>query len=209
MGTVPPSREAPQNDGSRATDAPTPAASTEEPVFLEKDVPISRSLIWQWQRDSYAQRGLKSWTEDMVPQFITNNPFIAEIFARIVFGFICDCIDLRQKKSRPLSAQNPLLILELGAGPGKFSFLFLRQLEALLRSKEIPLNIVRYCMTDCSGSLVETWRANKYLSEFSDRGILQFEVLDASGEINSRFVRGDASETVEQPQSPLIVIANY
>jgi len=209
MATVPPSREAPQNDGSRAPNAPTPAVSNEEPVFLEKDVPISRSLIWQWQRESYAQRGFKSWTEDMVPQFITNNPFIAEIFARIVFGFICDCIDLREKKSRPLSAQNPLLILELGAGPGKFSFLFLRQLEALLRSKEIPLEVVRYCMTDCSDSLIQTWRTNKYLSEFSDRGILQFELLDASGEVNSRFVQGDSSETIEPPQSPLIVIANY
>jgi tetratricopeptide (TPR) repeat protein len=34
-------------------------------------------------------------------------------------------------------------------------------------------------------------------------------LLDASGEINSRFLRGDASQTIEQPQSPLIVIANY
>ena len=209
MATVPPSREAPQNDDPRAPDAPTPAASNEEPVFLEKDVPISRSLIWQWQRDSYAQRSLKSWTEDMVPQFITNNPFIAEFFARIVLGFICDCIDLGGKNSRPLSAENPLLILELGAGPGKFCFLFLRQLEALLRSKEIPLSIVRYGMTDCSDSLIQAWRMNKYLSEFSDRGILQFELLDAGGEINSRFVRGDATETIEQPRSPLIVIANY
>jgi tetratricopeptide (TPR) repeat protein len=209
MATVPPSREAPQKDGPRAPDAPPPAALNEEPVFLEKDVPISRSLIWQWQRDSYAQRGPRSWTEDMVPQFITNNPFIAEIFARIVFGFICDCISLREKNSRPLSAKNPLLILELGAGPGKFSFLFLRQLEALLRSKEIPLNIVRYYMTDCSDSLIQTWRTNKYLLEFSDRGILQFELLDAGGKINSRFVRGDTSETIEPPQSPLIVIANY
>jgi hypothetical protein len=209
MATVPPSREGPQNDGPSGPDAGTPAASNEEPVFLEKDVPISRSLIWQWQRDSYSRRGLKSWTEDMVPQFITNNPFTADIFARIVFGFICDCIDPREKNSRPLSAQNPLRILELGAGPGKFSFLFLRHLEVLLRSKEIPLNIVRYCMTDCSDSLIETWRTNKYLSEFSDRGILQFEWLDAGGEINSRFVRGEASQTIEQHQSPLIVIANY
>ncbi len=209
MATVPPSSDGPQNESPSAPDAPTPAVSYEELVLLEKDVPISRSLIWQLQRDSYAQRGLRSWTEDLVPQFITNNPFTAEVFARIAFGFICDCIDLREKNSRPLSAQNPLLILELGAGPGKFSFLFLRQLEVLLRSKEIPLNIVRYCMTDCSDSLIETWRTNKYLCEFSDRGILQFELLDASGEINSRFVRGDASQAIEQPQSPLMVIANY
>jgi tetratricopeptide (TPR) repeat protein len=209
MATVPPSSDGPQNEGATAPDAATPAVLYEELVLLEKEVPISRSLIWQLQRDSYARRGLESWTEDMVPQFITNNPFIAEIFARIVFGFICDCIDLGEKNARPLSAQNPLLILELGAGPGKFSFLFLRQLEALLRSKEIPLNIVRYCMTDCSDSLIQSWRTNKYLCEFSDRGILQFEFLDASGDINSRFVRGDASLTIEQPQSPLIVIANY
>src|SRR5580704_8457754 len=209
MATVPPSTDGLQNEGPTAPDAATPAVSHEELVLLEKDVPISRSLIWQLQRDSYTRRGVKSWTEDMVPQFITNNPFISEIFARIVFGFICDCIDLREKKSRPLSAQNPLLILELGAGPGKFSFLFLRQLEALLRSKEIPLEVVRYCMTDCSDSLIQTWRTNKYLSEFSDRGILQFELLDASGEVNSRFVQGDSSETIEPPQSPLIVIANY
>jgi SAM-dependent MidA family methyltransferase len=209
MATVPPSTDGLQKDGPRAPDAATPSASNEEPIFLEKDVPISRSLIWQLQRDSYTQRGLNSWTEDMVPQFITNNPFIAEIFARIVFGFICDCIDLRDKNSRPLSARNPLRILELGAGPGKFAFLFLRQLEALLKSKEIPLNIVRYCMTDCSDSLIQTWRTNKYLSEFSDRGILQFELLDASGDINSRFVRGDAPQSVEPPPSPLVVIANY
>jgi hypothetical protein len=43
-------------------------------------------LIVQLQRDSCVQRGLHSWTEDMLPQFITNNPFIAKMYARIVFG---------------------------------------------------------------------------------------------------------------------------
>jgi hypothetical protein len=176
---------------------------------LEKEVSISQSLIWRLQQQSYAQRGLKSWTDDMVPHFITNNPFIAEIYAKIIVGFICDCIDSAEKNSRPLSRENPLRILELGAGPGKFSFLFLRQLEALLQSKDISLAMVRYCMSDCSDSLVAAWRSNKRLCEFVDRGILQFELLEASGETNSRFLRGDTSETIGQPQSPLIVIANY
>jgi hypothetical protein len=207
MATVPPPGEVPENDGRPAADVPV--ASNPQPVLLEKEVPISQSLIWRWQRDSYARRGLKSWTEDMVPQFITNNPFFAEIYARMVFSFICDCLALEDQGSRSPSSRNPLRILELGAGPGKFSFLFLRQLEGFLRSKDISLDIVRYCMSDCSGSLLEGWRTNKLLSEFSDRGILQFELLDASGEINSGFVRGDTSETIEQPQSPLVVIANY
>jgi tetratricopeptide (TPR) repeat protein len=209
MATVPPPGKATENDGRPAADVPVISASNPEPVLLEKEVPISQSLIWRWQRQFYAQRGLKSWTEDMVPQFITNNPFFAEIYAGIVFSFICDCIALEAKDFRSPSARNPLRILELGAGPGKFAFLFLCQLEALLQSKDISLDIVRYCMSDCSGTVMEAWRTNKLLSEFFDRGILQFELLDASGEINSRFVRGDASKTIEQPQSPLLVIANY
>ena len=46
--------------------------------------------------------------------------------------------------------ENPLRILELGAGTGKFSYLFLRKLTALLRGHNVPLHLVRYCMTDAS-----------------------------------------------------------
>jgi hypothetical protein len=208
MATVPPSNEAPGIDGP-AADARAASELNREPVLLEKDVPISRSVIWRLQREFYAQRGLKAWTEDRVPQFITNNAFIAEIYARIVFGFICDCVDLEGKDSKSPSAQNPLRILELGAGPGKFSFLFLRHLEELLQSRQISLNTVRYCMSDCSDSLIQSWRASKPLSQFLDRGILQFELLDVSGETNSRFLRGDSSQTMQQTRGPLIVIANY
>ncbi|HEX9256071.1 MAG TPA: hypothetical protein VF938_11020, partial [Candidatus Angelobacter sp.] len=100
----------------------TVITSGDEPIVLETDVPLSQSLIWRLQRDFYAERGLKAWTEDLVPSYITNNPFIAEIYAQIVAGFILDCMNLPQKGSRPLSPDNPLRILELGAGTGKFSY---------------------------------------------------------------------------------------
>ena len=58
---------------------------------LEIRVPLSNSLIWQAQEKFYAQRGIKAWTEDRVPEFITNNPFIADAYARIVFAFLQDC----------------------------------------------------------------------------------------------------------------------
>src|SRR5260370_35307784 len=119
---------------------------------VERDVPPSQSLIWRLQRQFYVQRGLKAWTEDMVPQYITNNPFITEIYARIVFSFLHDC--------GQLSPQNPLRILELGAGPGKFSYLFFCQLTALLRAVNIGLVTVPYCVTDCSESVIETLLTN-------------------------------------------------
>src|ERR1700756_3485764 len=129
---------------------------------LETDVRLSQSVIWRLQQDFYARRGLKAWTEDLVPSYITNNPFIAEIYAEIVAGFISDCMNPQPKDSRPLSPENPLRILELGAGTGKFSYLFLRKLSRLLEEKRVAPQIVRYSMADCSESLLAEWRANRY-----------------------------------------------
>ena len=98
--------------------------TTEKTAPLETDVPLSQSIIWRLQREFYDRRGLKVWAEDMLPQYITNNPFIAEIYARIVFGFLSDCNRPGVGGSGSISPQNPLRILELGAGPGKFSYLF-------------------------------------------------------------------------------------
>ncbi len=141
----------------------TVITSGEEPVVLESDVPLSSSVIWRLQREYYQQRGLKAWSDDSVPQYITNNPFIAEIYARIIFSFLCDCIQLARTGAQPLSGENPLRILELGAGSGKFSYLFLRKLADLMRAENIAVNTVRYCMTDCSENLLQSWRANAYV----------------------------------------------
>jgi len=143
------------------------------------------------QRDFYAQRGLRAWTEDMVPQYITNNPFIAEIYARIVFGFLRDC-------GVPAV---PLNILELGAGSGKFSYLFLKHLTALMRAKDTAPGAIHYLMTDSAANLPDAWRANRYLAEFVEAGILRF----------GQFAAGEESEAgiVHDKPGPLVVIANY
>src|SRR5262252_4344979 len=109
--------------------------TTAKTAPLETDVPLSQSVIWRLQREFYNQRGLKIWTEDLLPQYITNNPFIAEIYARIVFGFFSDCNRRGADGSEAISPRSPLRIVELGAGPGKFSYLFLRNLTALLHAQ--------------------------------------------------------------------------
>ena len=177
---------------------PSSAAATEATQHwrvLEKDVSLSQSMIWGLQRDFYAQRGLKAWNEDLVPSYITNNPFIAETFAAIVAAFVQD--SSAQHGYPPLSPENPLRVLELGAGTGKFSYLFLRKLAALLQRQNIPLQLVRYCMTDTSESLIAEWRANSYLQEFVNSGVLEFAVFQAGEKYQP------------QTRGPLVVIANY
>src|SRR5438270_12050189 len=111
------------------------------PDILETDVPLSQSLIWRLQREFYEQRGLKVWTEDRVPEYITNNPFIAEIYTHIILNFLSECMQAGEE-SLLLTREHPLRILELGAGHGKFCYLFLKRLLKLF-----PDALVRYLMT--------------------------------------------------------------
>jgi hypothetical protein len=182
-------------------------ALNQEPAVLETDVPLSQSLIWRLQRDFYAQRGLKAWTEDMVPSYITNNPFIAEIYAQIVAGFVSDC--MQQVQRAPISPENPLRILELGAGTGKFSYLFLRKLTTLLQARKIATQILRYCMADCSESLLADWRANRYLAEFVESGILEFQLHRSEDGALSTSQGSNSPDLAKPAKGPLVVIANY
>lgn len=193
---------------TEASDRAAPAsAAPARATVLETGVPLSQSVIWRLQRDFYAHRGLKAWTEDMVPSYITNNPFIAEIYAQIIAGFLDDC--LQSAQGGPLSAEHPLRILELGAGTGKFSYLFLRKLTALLRAQRIAPELLRYSMADCSESLIADWRANRYLAEFVDSGILEFELLPDGEESQSPSAGGNIPQSTKPASGPLVVIANY
>src|SRR5262249_10737271 len=193
MPTVPSSNEP---GGSNQQNAAGHSASP-----LERDVSLSQSLIWQRQREFYMQRGLKAWTEDLIPAYITNNPFTAEIYADIVFAFLRD--GMGHGGHPRLSVESPLRILELGAGTGKLAYLFLRQLAARMRAAGIALQTVRYSMSDCSDSVLEAWRGNSYLEEFASTGVVEFELVAAGEETKSHADDGMA------PRGPLVVIANY
>ncbi len=198
------SNDVPERDKQSAVDRGASRAVNQRPFLLESDVPLSQSLIWRRQREFYVQRGLRAWSDDKVPSFITSNPFIAEIYARLVTAFLSDCAP-----DGRLSPENPLRILELGAGTGKFAYLFLRHLSDLVRAQGLDPAGVRYTMTDCSESHLEAWRGNPQLAEFSQSGILEFAVFEAGEAIKPTLVGGRNASGAAQRQSPLVVIANY
>lgn len=197
-----------QADTPNRFDQGPPALTAKSDLqVLETDVPLSQSVIWRLQENFYAQRGLKAWTEDLVPSYITNNPLIAEIYAQIVASYLEDCMKQSKRDSLPFSPENPLRILELGAGTGKFSCLFLRKITVLFQAKKIAPQTIRYCLADCSENLIAEWRANRYLAEFVATGILEFKLVRAEG-VHAEKVHAE-EELTPQANAPLVVIANY
>src|SRR5262249_3794720 len=69
-------------------------------------------------------------------------------------------------------------------------------------------NTVRYVMTDCSESIVATWRGNSYLAEFVAAGTLEFAVYQA-GEEGKPAAGGNSGFGLASGSGPLVVIANY
>ena len=189
---------------SKPTPPQEPASAAPGFSLLESDRPLSQSLLWQRQRDFYVERGPRAWTEDLVPQYITNNPFLAEIQAGIVAAFLDDCFP-PEDAPPSRSPGHALRILELGAGPGRFACLFLRNLVEHLRRRGLPPDSVRYCIADCAPASLEAWRANPHLAEFAAAGLLEFALYEGGQPLAPLL----AGRTSPVPPGARVLIANY
>ncbi|CAM9561882.1 unnamed protein product [Ectocarpus fasciculatus] len=80
--------------------------------------------MWKLQREYYTAHHVQCWEKMVVPCFVTSNSFIARAYARILVGFMRDWFLFSGRADQ----SEPLLILEIGAGHGKFSCLVLQHL---------------------------------------------------------------------------------
>lgn len=157
--------------------------------------------LWRLQRRYFHDRGPEAWRGGEVPHYITSNPLIAETYARLVLAFLRD----RAGDADP----QPLQIIELGAGSGRFAYHFLDRLETHCAAAGQPRPPLRYIMTDLAESNLAHWRAHPWLARhfaagWLDRALFDVAddgelVLEVSGE---RIGEGDLRQ-------PPVVIANY
>jgi hypothetical protein len=197
------------NKGARAaapTAAPAPEATGAEPEFVV-DGPrrLSEALIWKLQRSFYAQAGPKAWKPKGVPSFITNNAFIARAYARMALAYLRDLL-----RAGALLPGQPLHVLELAGGMGRFAFLFLRALEEERRHlPELAAVPVRYVLTDLVQSNLDYARQHERLKPFVDDGRFDVAHLDLEHDreitlqVSGRRVGAGALD------SATLVLANY
>ncbi|MCM3272751.1 tetratricopeptide repeat protein [Paenibacillus elgii] len=163
---------------------------------------FSEAPIWNIQREYYEQEGLKAWNNDQVPQYITCNPMIAATYAEMIFGFL-------QDRANKENSSEPVLIVELGAGAGRFAFHVLHELCLLIDYAGITLPSFRYIMTDLAMNNVLAWKDHPALQAFIAKGILDFARFDAVHDTVLNLIVSDTTISKGDLKQPVVIVANY
>ena len=165
---------------------------------------LSQSALWERQQGFFLREGAGIWTRNLVPRYITTNPFIARAYAEVVTAYLEDCRELDLDSA---SSKAPAFVVELGAGSGQFSFHFLQHFAGI--NKElISRGGFRYVMTDISQSTIEYWQTHEQLRPFVDAGVLDFARFDACCDNELRLLVS-GQRLGSGSSGPLIFIANY
>ncbi len=160
---------------------------------LEPPVPLAQSLVWRLQRTFYGDQGIAAWGPGRVPQWVTTSPIIAGAYANVVHGFLRDF-------ASDLDPSEPVYIVELGAGSGRFAYRFLKALSAKQRFV--------YVMTDASPTVVEFWRDNPRLRQFVEAGVLDFALFDLV-QLGPLELVTSGRKLADGLINPVVVIGNY
>jgi hypothetical protein len=187
--------------------------------LIENDVVLSESIIWQMQRNFYKKKGLDAWGKGderkvgVVPFFITSNSFIAREYSGIFFSAIIDLYTCKK-----LDPSSPIYIVELGAGHGKFSILFVRFLSKLLENSSFNHLKVIHIISDftdvCFEDISQYSDIQPFL--FNDENVkksnilIDFAVFDGDIDNSLKLIRSKQTLSPDAPTvNPIFVVANY
>lgn len=172
-------------------------------IIIEKNKRFSESIFWYGQRQFYHEKGASAWAGE-VPFYITSNPFIANCYAQLLLRFFQDWI-----QQNPNARKHPFYVIELGAGPGQFSFYVLKAITELMRHFQLTDLKLVYVMTDFTVNNLEFWKNHPQLKLFIDSKILDFALFDIEQDQIIRTIKNNFTINPKTCKNPLVVFANY
>ncbi|MCP4562443.1 MAG: hypothetical protein GY873_38655 [Bosea sp.] len=154
--------------------------------------------MWALQRRYFEETGVEAWRANIVPSYVTTNPYIAGAYAAMLQEFIGDGY------AGP-SAVLPTHVIELGAGSGRFALSILTRLFA-----DMPTAApVCYVMTDISQANIDFWRGHPAFARFIANGTLDFARFDAERDSELQLQISGRTIAPDRRCGRLAVIANY
>lgn len=184
-----------QNDPAIPSDPLPPVKTTKlplsEPVkqneirepsrtVLEDFTSFSKCHLWKLMMSFYDRQGVDSWAQGIVPHFITSNAFIGHSYAKVLLGFLRDCMSPQNPMA--LDTDEPLYIVELGAGSGKFSHFMIQSLIEMKELCAFPFHRIKYIMTDFTEQNFNFWTTHPALKQHVEAGLIDFAIFDATSD---------------------------
>lgn len=160
--------------------------------------PLSDSDIWALQRRYFEEVGVEAWRANIVPSYVTTNPYIAGAYAEILQ-------DVFSETGAGSEPAQPTHVVELGAGSGRFALALLTRLFA----EAPPAAPVCYVMTDISQANIDFWRGHPVFARFIADGRLDFARFDADRDGELRLQVSGRIIAPDRRCGRLAVIANY
>jgi tetratricopeptide (TPR) repeat protein len=175
-------------------------------VILEDSIKLSESILWKMQNEAYQQFGPEAWSSKGVPFYLTSTPYTVRQYALQVLAYFRDCISLNSPT--PIDFSEPVYIFDLGAGTGRFGYLFLKMLNAMLEGLSFKKIKIRYVMTDIVDSNIKFCQTHPYLKQYIECGVLDFAHFHHRDRQITLIYSGDEL-TSEKVKNPIILVANY
>ena len=151
--------------------------------------------------------GIESWSQGVVPHFITCNAFIGRSYAKVLHGYLKDCLKANAKS--PIDQNEPVYIIELGAGSGKFSFYMLKALDEMKEVCAFPWNNIIYVMTDFTEKNFKFWQNHPSLKSYFDSGRLDAGIFDAVNDTSVKLWKSGKVLSAGSLKNPMCIVANY
>ena len=172
--------------------------------ILEDKKQLSKSMLWKLQKDFFDNQGPEAWIKGIVPQYITTNPYIANQYAKIVFGYCRDYISRAD-----FDESSTIYIMELASGVGRFTYTFLKRFLHIIKDSSLKDIKFKYIVTDFSEKNIEYWQNHSFLKPYFDAGILDCATFDIAKD--EKFQLRNSGEILDRGnmKAPLILIANY
>lgn len=109
----------------------------------------------------------------------------------------------------PLNKDEPLYIIELGTGAGKFSFFMLQVLEEMQAVCDFPFDKIVYVMTDFTETNFNFWKTHPALKKYFDSGRLDAAIFNATEDRSIKLWQSGKVLEKGVCKNPICVVANY
>ncbi|MFT4143450.1 MAG: hypothetical protein QM644_03260 [Mobilitalea sp.] len=182
----------------------TSKANENPGVILEDKKPLSQSMVWKLQSDFYANQGPEAWIKGIVPQYITTNPYIANLYAKTAFGY---CRDFAASKD--YKKDTTIYLLELAAGVGRFTYTFLKRFQSMLDKSSLKGLKYKYIVSDFAERNSAYWQNHSYLKPYFESGILDCAIFDMTKDEELTLCYSGEVLRKGQLKNPLLLFANY